>query len=82
MSVTSITPPPIFPTSILLSSTSVCPDWAISAGRYAGIERLCRAVGGDGLCPSAPPRYFGEIMANLLFWLGPDKLLFGSDYAI
>ncbi|MGH7048613.1 MAG: amidohydrolase family protein [Stellaceae bacterium] len=28
------------------------------------------------------PRYFGEIIANLLFWLGPDKLLFGSDYAI
>src|SRR5262249_20924179 len=28
------------------------------------------------------PRYFAEIMANLLFWLGPDKLLFGSDYAI
>jgi uncharacterized protein len=28
------------------------------------------------------PRYFGEIMANLLFWLGPDKLIFGSDYAI
>ena len=21
-------------------------------------------------------------MANLLFWLGPDKLCFGSDYAI
>ena len=28
------------------------------------------------------PRYFAEIMANLLFWLGPDKLLFGSDYAL
>lgn len=28
------------------------------------------------------PRYFGEIVANLLFWLGPDKLCFGSDYAI
>ncbi len=28
------------------------------------------------------PRYFAEIMANLLFWLGPDKLCFGSDYAI
>jgi len=28
------------------------------------------------------PRYFGEIMANLLFWLGPDRLCFGSDYAI
>ena len=28
------------------------------------------------------PRYFGEILANLLFYLGPDKLCFGSDYAI
>jgi uncharacterized protein len=28
------------------------------------------------------PRYFGEILGNLLFWLGPDKLCFGSDYAI
>ena len=28
------------------------------------------------------PRYFAEILANLLFWLGPDKLCFGSDYAI
>ena len=28
------------------------------------------------------PKYFAEIMANLLFWLGPDKLLFGSDYAL
>jgi predicted TIM-barrel fold metal-dependent hydrolase len=27
------------------------------------------------------PRYFGEILANLLFWLGPDKLCFASDYA-
>ena len=28
------------------------------------------------------PRYFAEIMANLLFWLGEDRILFGSDYAI
>lgn len=28
------------------------------------------------------PRYFGHVMAELLYWLGPDKLLFGSDYAI
>lgn len=28
------------------------------------------------------PHYFAEIMANLLFWLGPDRILFGSDYAI
>lgn len=30
----------------------------------------------------ARPRYFGEVIAELLFWLGPDKILFGSDYAI
>ncbi len=28
------------------------------------------------------PRYFAEVMANLMFWLGPDKIVFGSDYAI
>ena len=28
------------------------------------------------------PKYFAEIIANLLFWLGEDKILFGSDYAI
>jgi uncharacterized protein len=28
------------------------------------------------------PRYFGELMANLLYWIGPDKITFGSDYAL
>lgn len=28
------------------------------------------------------PRYFGEVIAELLFWVGEDKILFGSDYAI
>ena len=28
------------------------------------------------------PRYFAEVMANLLFWIGEDKLTFASDYAI
>jgi hypothetical protein len=28
------------------------------------------------------PRYFGEVLSELLFWLGPDRLFFGSDYAI
>lgn len=28
------------------------------------------------------PRYFSEIMSELLFWLGPDRILFGSDYAL
>jgi len=27
-------------------------------------------------------RYFAEIIAELLFWVGEDKILFGSDYAI
>lgn len=28
------------------------------------------------------PRYFAHIIAELLYWLGPDRLLFASDYAI
>jgi len=28
------------------------------------------------------PRYFAEVISELLFWLGPDRILFGSDYAI
>ena len=28
------------------------------------------------------PGYFAEMMANLLKWVGADKLLFASDYAI
>ncbi len=28
------------------------------------------------------PKYFGDTMADLLFWLGEDRLLFSSDYAL
>jgi predicted TIM-barrel fold metal-dependent hydrolase len=28
------------------------------------------------------PRYFAQIMGELLYWLGEDRLLFASDYAI
>ncbi|EXX84749.1 hypothetical protein BG53_10505, partial [Paenibacillus darwinianus] len=28
------------------------------------------------------PRYFAEIISELLYWIGPDRILFGSDYAI
>jgi predicted TIM-barrel fold metal-dependent hydrolase len=28
------------------------------------------------------PRYFAEVLANLLWWVGADRLLFASDYAI
>ncbi|OIJ27992.1 amidohydrolase family protein [Nocardioides luteus] len=30
----------------------------------------------------AKPRYFEQIMGELLYWLGEDKICFGSDYAI
>jgi uncharacterized protein len=28
------------------------------------------------------PRYFAQIIGELLYWLGEDRILFGSDYAI
>jgi hypothetical protein len=40
-----------------------------------------------GLAVVAPlalsrPRKFGEIIGELLFWLGEDRILFGSDYGL
>ena len=43
---------------------------------YAG---LAVAIGG---LMHARPRFFAKVMGELLFWLGEDKLIFGSDYAI
>ena len=28
------------------------------------------------------PRYFAQIIGELLYWLGEDRIVFGSDYAI
>lgn len=28
------------------------------------------------------PRYFAEIISELLYWLDEDRIIFGSDYAI
>lgn len=42
---------------------------------YAGLAVIMALI-------NLRPRYFGELMAHMLFWLGPDRLLFGSDYAI
>lgn len=28
------------------------------------------------------PRYFAEIISELLYWVGQDRILFGSDYAL
>jgi hypothetical protein len=30
----------------------------------------------------ARPRFFNKVMGELLFWVGEDKMLFSSDYAI
>ncbi len=30
----------------------------------------------------ARPDYFANVISELLFWLGEDRLLFGSDYGI
>ena len=41
--------------------------------------------GGLALVPSfihARPKYFAQMLADLLFFLGPDRLIFGSDYGI
>jgi len=43
---------------------------------YAGI-----AVVLGGLM-YARPRFFNKVMGELLFWVGEDKILYGSDYAI
>jgi len=43
---------------------------------YAGISVV---VGG---LMHARPRFFAKVMGELLFWVGEDKMLFGSDYSI
>jgi predicted TIM-barrel fold metal-dependent hydrolase len=43
---------------------------------YAG---LAVVIGGH---MHARPNYFAKVMGELLFWVGEDKMLFGSDYAI
>jgi hypothetical protein len=43
---------------------------------YAGLSVV---VGG---LMFARPRFFATVMGELLFWVGEDKMLFGSDYGI
>ncbi len=43
---------------------------------YAG---LAVVIGG---LMHARPRFFAKVMGELLFWVGEDKMIFGSDYAI
>src|SRR5258708_1698290 len=76
------TPPPIFPElSFIVEHVGLprlddfCWIAAQESNVYAELSVAMAFV-------HLRPRYFAEIMANLLFWLGPDKLCFGSDYAI
>ncbi len=43
---------------------------------YAGLSVVVGAL------MHARPRFFAKCMGELLFWVGEDKMLFGSDYAI
>jgi len=43
---------------------------------YAGLSVV---IGG---LMHARPRFFSKVMGELLFWVGEDKMLFGSDYGI
>ncbi len=43
---------------------------------YAGLSVV---IGG---LMHARPKFFAKVMGELLFWVGEDKMLFGSDYAI
>jgi predicted TIM-barrel fold metal-dependent hydrolase len=43
---------------------------------YAGLAVVIGAL------MHARPRFFNKVMGELLFWVGEDKMLFGSDYAI
>ena len=58
-----------------------------AAGRFlldrgAGAQRV--SAGWRWRCRSSirGPDYFANVISELLFWLGEDRLLFGSDYAI
>jgi predicted TIM-barrel fold metal-dependent hydrolase len=43
---------------------------------YAGLSVVIGAL------MHARPRFFNKVMGELLFWVGEDKMLFGSDYGI
>jgi uncharacterized protein len=53
---------------------------------HAGIPRIddfCyMATQVIGALMHARPRFFARVMGELLFWVGEDKIVYGSDYAI
>ena len=55
-------------------------DFCFMATQEPNVYAGCAVVIG-GLM-QARPRFFAKVMGELLFWVGEDKILFGSDYAI
>jgi predicted TIM-barrel fold metal-dependent hydrolase len=55
-------------------------DFCFMATQEPNVYAGCAVVIG-GLM-HARPRFFAKVMGELLFWVGEDKMLFGSDYAI
>ncbi len=55
-------------------------DFCFMATQEPNVYAGCAVVIG-GLM-HARPRFFAKVMGELLFWVGEDKILFGSDYAI
>jgi len=51
-------------------------NFIVEPNVYAG---LAVVIGG---LMHARPRFFAKVMGELLFWVGEDKMLYGSDYAI
>ena len=48
----------------------------------AGAERVRRPVRGHRRPDARPAAVLRQVMGELLFWVGEDKMTFGSDYAI
>ncbi|MBO0787155.1 MAG: amidohydrolase [Actinobacteria bacterium] len=55
-------------------------DFCFMATQEPNVYAGCAVVIGGLMY--ARPKFFAKVMGELLFWVGEDKLLFGSDYAI
>ena len=71
------------PTSTSSSSTSACRGSRTSASwrrRSPTSTPGCRWS--SAALMHARPKFFAKVMGELLFWVGEDKMTFGSDYSI
>jgi len=51
-------------------------------GIHRALGRMAAAAVVIGGLMHARPKFFAKVMGELLFWVGEDKMLFGSDYGI